>query len=148
MGTGWSYFINVCQAVRVAIGAAWTVVGLIAVYLVITVGLPQLQSALPAASSPATSSTTPVGTQTNPQFAAPAVASPRGSAPHGVSGVNPQFGSPSAQQIQPPGSLPSMNSQQTNPQFAPAAPRSRPGAAGGSSFTQPNAQFKNPQFGH
>ena len=41
MGTGWSYFINVCQALRVAIAAAWTLVGLIAVYLVITVGLPQ-----------------------------------------------------------------------------------------------------------
>ena len=145
MGTGWSYFINVCQAARIAIGAAWSVVGLIAVYLVITVGLPKLQSALPASTAPA-ASTTPTGTQSNPQFAAPpVVTSPRASAPRGMGGANPQFGSPNAPSP-PPLSAPGMNSQSTNPQFAPSTPRLR--ANGGGSGGQPNAQFKNPQFGH
>ena len=142
MGTGWSYFINVCQAARIAIGAAWSVVGLVALYLVFTVGLPRLQAALPASSAPAVS-TAPTGTQSNPQFAAPpAVPVPRASAPRGGFGANPQFGSPSAQ----PGSPQFPNGQPTNSQFATPAPRSRNG--GGVPGMQPNAQFKNPQFGH
>lgn len=43
MGTGWEYFINVCQALRVAIGVAASVLGVVAVIVIYEVVAPRLQ---------------------------------------------------------------------------------------------------------
>lgn len=135
MGIGWSYFINICQMLRILIGLIIALVGCIAAYMVFLLVTQQMQAA-------------------NPQPLVTMQPSGAVALPSGVS--NPQFTSKSgltapAVPIQPAGP----NGQNVNPQFAPTLPSSPAGSVpAGQTETSgltpgppPNSTGKNPQFG-
>ena len=132
MGTGWSYFINICQTVRVLIGLVGALIGCTAAYVIFLLVTQQMQSANqpPLIGAPSTGAAALPSNVSNPQFApkispvAPATL-PQQTAPTGT-GVNPQF----APQASPGGTTP--------------APTGTPGLTPG---PPPNATGRNPQFG-
>ena len=135
MGIGWSYFINICQTLRVLIGLAVALVGCIAAYMIFSVVTQQMQGANPqplVTMQPSGTVALPSGVS-NPQFTSKSgpVAPALPSQPAGQNGlnVNPQFapGLPST----PAGSVPS-------------APTGTPGLTPG---PPPSSTGKNPQFG-
>lgn len=133
MGTGWEYFNNVCQALRVAIGVVASIVGVIAAFLIYGAVAARLQSA-PSDAPPAL---------IYQQGGAPAAPVPKG-ANANTAARSSGMGAGTAASASPSVSrTPAPSASGAN-----AAPRS-------SSYhpnTQPNPQFGggsqvNPQFG-
>jgi hypothetical protein len=132
MGTGWSYFINICQTVRVLIGLIIALVGCTAAYVIFMLVTQQMQSVNqpPLIVAPPTGAAAIPANVSNPQFTpkispvAPG-AIPQQASPNGT-GVNPQF----APQASPAGTTP--------------APTGPPGLIPG---PPPNSTGRNPQFG-
>ncbi len=124
MGTGWEYFNNVCQALRVTIGVVASIVGVVAAFLIYGAVAAHLQAA-PSDAAPA-SIYQQGGTPASPGLkSADANTAARGSA--SGAGTNAASASP--------------NTSRTS-----LSPASGAGAAPRSSSYHPNTQ-PNPQFG-
>lgn len=147
MGTGWSYFIDLCQTIRIGIKVVGGLVGAIAAYALFLFAWPYIQAAMPASTTTAAAAgpAAPTGPGVNPQFAPKTPPGQGLGTPPGFKG-NAQFNQPTpgAGLGPPPGFKgdPSQFNQQAPGANAPAgaapygaggsAPSTAPYGAGGS----------------